>query len=412
EAGDRRADPPGPAVVGHQPALRRLGAGEHLQLRDPRVERAQAGHPARRARGGAAGERPRRPRRVDQRQDRDGDPRRGRRGQGPRQADAARGAERVQQELQHRRARGRGRRLPGRSARGGLRHHGLRRVRAPARRGPAPGGRGAEARGGRARRGGLRARVRARGPAPESQAQQGRPGRPVPLPKLTGRMGPRPDRHPLDLACGAALAVVSIVDFYTARSLTLVAYVQPHVVFVVQVIENTLSVICAGGVLLVVVAWRWQTRAAHRRLTYVVLALQTLGLSLDVAALFAGTIFGHRANPVYLLLEAALVHTSTVFLFSAWYATIDHHRQVARAEGRPSRVCFSFPQLSARYEGYERWVPGYVDYLSLTFTASSSLAPAEALPLAASVKLLMVLQGSMSLVILLVLAARAIGLIA
>jgi hypothetical protein len=52
-----------------------------------------------------------------------------------------------------------------------------------------------------------------------------------------------------------------------------------------------------------------------------------------------------------------------------------------------------------------------VDYLTFAFTTSSSLGPAEALPLAKPSKLLVTLQVSLSLVILLVLAARAIGLI-
>ena len=72
---------------------------------------------------------------------------------------------------------------------------------------------------------------------------------------------------------------------------------------------------------------------------------------------------------------------------------------------------FGFPQHSARYPGYEAWVPGFVDYLTFAFTTSSSLGPAEALPLAKPAKLLVTLQVSLSLVILLVLAARAIGLI-
>src|SRR5262249_8415259 len=36
------------------------------------------------------------------------------------------------------------------------------------------------------------------------------------------------DRHPMGLARGFALAVVSFIDFYTAKSLSLVAYVHPH----------------------------------------------------------------------------------------------------------------------------------------------------------------------------------------
>jgi hypothetical protein len=218
-------------------------------------------------------------------------------------------------------------------------------------------------------------------------------------------------RHPLDLAFGGALSLISAVDFYTARSLSLVAYVEPHLVTVVQGIEVGVSLVSALGVAMAIATWPVLARRAHRRLTVAVLALLTLGLTLDVTGLLASTLFGKHANPIYLLLEAALVHLATVLLFATWYATIDHHRQVARARGEPTRQRFGFPQHSAGYPGYERWVPGVVDYLTFAFTTSSSLGPAEALPLAQSAKLLVTFQVSLSLVILLVLAARAIGLI-
>lgn len=225
-------------------------------------------------------------------------------------------------------------------------------------------------------------------------------------------MTPQGDRRPLGLASGISLSIVSVVDFYTARSLSLVAYVEPGLVSLVQGVENGLSVICAIGVGLILVSWFFLDRETHRRLTLVVLSAQTTGLLLDVFALLMTTLFGKHANPFYLLLEAALVHVATVQLFSVWYTTLDHHRQLTRDLGGPEhRQRITWPQHSAHYPGYENWVPGFIDYYSFAFTVSSCLAPAEALPLDAPVKLLVMTQVTLALVILLVLAARAIGLI-
>jgi hypothetical protein len=52
-------------------------------------------------------------------------------------------------------------------------------------------------------------------------------------------------RHPLDLAFGCVLALISAIDFYTARSLSLVAYVEPHVVKVVQTLKTLLGRVSA-----------------------------------------------------------------------------------------------------------------------------------------------------------------------
>jgi hypothetical protein len=55
--------------------------------------------------------------------------------------------------------------------------------------------------------------------------------------------------------------------------------------------------------------------------------------------------------------------------------------------------------------------PASSRYLTFAFTTSVGLGPSEAMPLAVPAKLLVCFQVSLSLVILLVLAARAIGLI-
>jgi len=219
------------------------------------------------------------------------------------------------------------------------------------------------------------------------------------------------ERHPVHLACGLALAGVSFIDFYTAKSLSFVTYVKPSMVILVQSLEMGLSVVCGAGVASILLTWPFVAAEAHRRLMLTVLTVQTSGLVLDVSALLVATLSGQHANPFYLLLEAALVHASTGLLFASWYATIDHHAQLARAQGLTARPRMSFPQHAARYPGYEGWVPGFVDYWSFAFTTSTSLGPAEAMPLTVPAKLLVCLQVSLSLVILLVLAARAIGLI-
>ena len=158
-------------------------------------------------------------------------------------------------------------------------------------------------------------------------------------------------RHPLDLAFGCALALISAIDFYTARSLSLVAYVEPTWSRWWRRLEVGVSIVCALGVAVLIATWPLLGRPAHRRLMFAVLTLQTLGLALDVGGLLVSTLFGKRANPIYLLLEAALVHVSTVLLFAAWYAAIDHHRQVARARGEATRQRFGFPQHSAGIPG-------------------------------------------------------------
>jgi hypothetical protein len=218
-------------------------------------------------------------------------------------------------------------------------------------------------------------------------------------------------RHPVDLACGIALAIVAAIDLFTASSLSLVAYVQPQLAAMTQMLEARLSQVNLVCVAAVLATWPLLFRERHRRLTLAVVSLQTLGLTLDVISLVASTLLGQKANPLYLLLEAACVHISVVLIFAVWYTTLDHQGQLARAGGGTARALLVFPQNSGVYPGYQGWVPGFVDYLFVSFCMSSTLGPGDAVPLARPLKVLMMVQVSLALLVLVVLAARAIGLI-
>jgi len=57
------------------------------------------------------------------------------------------------------------------------------------------------------------------------------------------------------------------------------------------------------------------------------------------------------------------------------------------------------------------WHPMFVDYLFIAFSAAAAFSPADSLPLTRRAKLLMMLESMVSLVTLVVVASRAIGLL-
>src|SRR5229473_2528746 len=77
---------------------------------------------------------------------------------------------------------------------------------------------------------------------------------------------------------------------------------------------------------------------------------------------------------------------------------------------------FVFPQMqiekSEREQfGVEHWRPGFVDYLFIAFTQSSTFGPTDAPLLARWAKLLTVVQIFISLSIVILLIARAVGVL-
>ena len=123
----------------------------------------------------------------------------------------------------------------------------------------------------------------------------------------------------------------------------------------------------------------------------------------------------HTESPGQLLLSAGILWLTNVVVFALWYWRIDAGGPNSRARrGRHDCGAFLFPQMtldddSAMDSHFERWTPHFVDYLFLAFNTSTALSPTDTAVLSRWAKLLMMAQASISLVIIALLAARAIN---
>ncbi|GAC1437866.1 MAG: hypothetical protein NVSMB68_09750 [Thermoanaerobaculia bacterium] len=112
-----------------------------------------------------------------------------------------------------------------------------------------------------------------------------------------------------------------------------------------------------------------------------------------------------------LLRSAAALWVTNILIFALWYWRLDaggpyvRERRDNHGEG-----AFLFPQMAMRDEDPE-WRPGFVDYLFLAFNTSTALSPADTQVLSRWAKLLMMGQASLSLTIIVILAARAINIL-
>ena len=60
---------------------------------------------------------------------------------------------------------------------------------------------------------------------------------------------------------------------------------------------------------------------------------------------------------------------------------------------------------------YQGWTPGFVDYLFLAFTTATAFSPADVLPLTGRAKLLMMLEATISLITVALVASRAVRIL-
>lgn len=114
-------------------------------------------------------------------------------------------------------------------------------------------------------------------------------------------------------------------------------------------------------------------------------------------------------TPVQMLRSAGVLWMSNVLVFALWYWRLDGGGPAGR-EKLPGHTegAFLFPQMV--WEPTRgKWSPRFVDYLFLSFNTSTALSPTDTPVLSQWAKILVMLQASISLLVVVLLAARAIN---
>ncbi len=151
-------------------------------------------------------------------------------------------------------------------------------------------------------------------------------------------------------------------------------------------------------------------------LGYTAISVVTIAMVISLAFLIRG-LLTHTETPGRLLLSACLLWISNILVFASWYWRLDaggpHQRDL---QGAHTDGAFLFPQMLLEPElrkamGEENWSPGFVDYLFLAFNTSTAFSPTDVPVLSRWAKVLMMLQASISLATLALLAARAVNIL-
>jgi hypothetical protein len=126
---------------------------------------------------------------------------------------------------------------------------------------------------------------------------------------------------------------------------------------------------------------------------------------------------GHEISPRDLLRSAAALWIGNILVFASWYWRLDAGGPHSRAL-TPGHTdgAFLFPQMTMSAElkataKEEDWSPHFVDYLFLAFSTSTAFSPADTAPLSRWAKLLMITQAMISLLVLALLAGRAVNIL-
>jgi len=100
-----------------------------------------------------------------------------------------------------------------------------------------------------------------------------------------------------------------------------------------------------------------------------------------------------------------------VLVFALWFWELDNGGPVARMHAGAAGRDFLFPQQTEPAVAPPSWRPLFLDYLYVSFTNATAFSPTDAMPLTRWAKMLMLVESAASLVLALMVAARAVNIL-
>lgn len=204
----------------------------------------------------------------------------------------------------------------------------------------------------------------------------------------------------------AAVAVVAIGGLYAALPSSL-ALVRPRWLVLAIVLVLTVPI---------VISHRVGHHFLNQILGYVLNSVVTVAMILALVRLLSA-VTDHTIDPNQLLRSAAALWLSNILVFASWYWRLDgggpHERALTPGH---TDGAFLFPQMTMdpaakRAAGEHDWEPDFVDYLFLAFNTSTAFSPTDVPVLSRWAKILMMLQSLISLLVIALLAGRAVNIL-
>ena len=222
------------------------------------------------------------------------------------------------------------------------------------------------------------------------------------------------DAHAADfwLACGA-IVVVAILQFFLINDLSLgprwlapaaeIALLIPLAALFRVRQKHVKRAVAAGKI----IDQQW------RIIRYLALGLITVMMVMNfiaLAELLRALLAGRVENGTTLLIDAVIIWMINIIVFALWFWGLDGGGPAVRHAQQKPTFEFLFPQ--ALVKDAALFLPGFVDYLFLSFTNATAFSPTDTMPLSQRAKLLMMAEAMISLLTIAFVAARAVNILA
>ena len=116
-------------------------------------------------------------------------------------------------------------------------------------------------------------------------------------------------------------------------------------------------------------------------------------------------------NANLLLVSGGVIWLTNVIAFGLWYWDLDRGGAAARALGSGTAPAFLFPEMLNPELVGDGWYPSFVDYLHLSFSTAMAFSPTDVSAIKPWAKLMMMAEETISLVVGILVVARAVNIL-
>jgi hypothetical protein len=151
-------------------------------------------------------------------------------------------------------------------------------------------------------------------------------------------------------------------------------------------------------------------RVSRRIASIGVIAIITAANAASIMLLVHELVVGAETQANLLLKAGVHMWCTNVLVFGLWFWQLDGGGPLARRLGDARAQDFLFPQQTMEQDG-PRWQPTFIDYLYVAFTNATAFSPTDTLPLSKWAKVLMMLESIASLLLAIMVVARAVNIL-
>jgi uncharacterized membrane protein len=152
---------------------------------------------------------------------------------------------------------------------------------------------------------------------------------------------------------------------------------------------------------------------AERTVTIFFFLLAGIGTLVNLANLIQAMVYKSlEISGLQLLTSSISVWIVNVLMFSLLYWQIDRGGPESRINHAGMRPDWLFPQEGASTDNVPPgWSPVFVDYLFLSYSTATAFSTTDVMPLTSRAKMMMMLESTISLMTIVVVASRAINIL-